>query len=145
MGNGEFTKFVNNKLLTEEAKEVSVSLTKNIIDILREYVISEYDVSEDEKAQILNNMKIGLEEHDKGILKNGPRFIATSTYKEGEDDNVPVEIVIEIVTEKIGAKQSEEPAEVPSEPAPEEIEGEEETEEVEESFAKFADKKMEKK
>ena len=115
---GEFIKFVNDKKLrTEEEKQVSANLTKNIIDIIRDYVISEYDISEDEKSQVLNNMKLGLEEHDKGVLKKGPKFVATSSYSESQGNEVPVEIVIEIVTEKIGQKQTEEPAEAPEEPA----------------------------
>lgn len=113
MAKGEFKDFVNQKLLKEESKQVSVQLTKNIIDIIRDYVVTEYDISEDEKSQILSNMKIGLEEHDKGVLKKGPKFVATSKYNETEDKEVPVEIVIEIVTEKIGQKQTEEPAEGP--------------------------------
>ena len=112
---GAFTDFVNQKL-NEEAKKVSSNLLKNIIDVLKEYIVTEYDLTEDEKMQIINNMQIGVEEHDKGILKKGPRFIATSNYDEGEGKSVPVEIVIEIVTDKIGQKQEVEPAEEPAVP-----------------------------
>jgi len=112
---GAFKDFVNQKL-NEEAKKVSSNLLKNIIDVLKEYIATEYDLTEDEKMQIINNMQIGVEEHDKGILKKGPRFIATSNYDEGEGKSVPVEIVIEIVTDKIGQKQEVAPAEEPSVP-----------------------------
>ena len=139
---GEFSTFANDKLLTEESKEVSVSLTKNIIDILREYVISEYDLSEDEKSQILNNMKIGLEEHDKGVLKNGPRFVASSVYSESEGDSTPVEITIEIVTEKIGQKSEVEPAEDMPSDLDAEMPEDEPTDELEESFQEFKNKKI---
>lgn len=112
---GAFKDFVNQKL-NEEAKKVSSNLLKNIIDVLKEYIVTEYDLTEDEKMQIINNMQIGVEEHDKGILKKGPRFVASSNYDEGEGKSVPVEIVIEIVTDKIGQKQEVEPAEEPDVP-----------------------------
>jgi len=103
---GQFTEFVNKKLLKEEAKKVSTNLLKNVIDVIKEYVITEFDLSEDEKMQIINNMKINVEEHGKGVLKNSPKFLASSTYNESEGNSTPVAISIEIVTEKIG-KQSE--------------------------------------
>lgn len=106
---GAFTEFVKQKL-DEEAKKVSSVLLKNIIDVIKEYIMTEYDLTEDEKMDIINNMEIGVEEHDRGILKKGPRFIATSNYDEGEGKKVPVEITVEIVTEKIGQKQEVEPA-----------------------------------
>ena len=112
---GAFKDFVNKKL-NEESKKVSSNLLKNIIDVLKEYIVTEYDLTEDEKMQIINNMHIGVEEHDRGILKKGPKFVAASSYDEGEGKSVPVEIVIEIVTEKIGQKQEVEPAEEPTIP-----------------------------
>ena len=113
---GAFKDFVKQKLDEQEAKKVSSNLLKNIIDVIKEYVVTEYDLTEDEKMQIINNMQIGVEEHDKGILKKGPRFIASSNYDEGEGKSVPVEIVIEIITDKIGQKQEVEPAEEPAVP-----------------------------
>jgi len=107
---GKFTEFVNQKLLKEEAKKVSTNLLKNIIDVMKEYVTTEYDLSEDEKMQIINNMEISVEEHGKGILTNSPKFVATSKYNESEGKSTPVEITIEIVTEKIGRKSEVEPA-----------------------------------
>jgi len=98
---GLFTEFVKQKL-EEDVKKVSSNLLKNIIDVIKEYVVTEFDLSEDEKMQIINNMEIGVERHDKGILKNSPRFLATSEYNESEGESTKVEIVIEIVTEKIG-------------------------------------------
>jgi len=127
---GAFTDFVNQKM-NEEAKKVSSNLLKNIIDVLKEYIVTEYDLTEDEKMQIINNMQIGVEEHDKGILKKGPRFIATSNYDEGEGKSVPVEIVIEIVTDKIGQKQEVEPAEEPA--VPDEVTEEPDEESTEDS------------
>jgi hypothetical protein len=112
---GAFTKFVQDKL-NEEAKKVSSNLLKNIIDVLKEYIVTEYDLTEDEKMQIINNMQIGVEEHDKGILKKGPRFVASSKYDEGEGKSIPVEIIIEVVTNKIGQKHEVEPAEEPEMP-----------------------------
>lgn len=123
---GAFKDFVKNKL-NEEAKKISSNLLKNIIDVTKEYILTEYDLSEDEKMQIINNMQLGVEEHDRGILKKGPKFVIASTYDGGEGKKVPVEIVIEIVTEKIGQKQQAEPAEEPEMPAEEmPEEGEEE-------------------
>jgi hypothetical protein len=124
---GAFKDFVNNKL-NEEARKVSSNLLKNIIDVLKEYIATEFDLTEDEKMQIINNMEIGVEDHDKGILNKGPRFIASSNYDQGEGKQVPVEIVIEIVTEKIGQKQEVEPAESPD--VPDEVADEESSEEV---------------
>jgi hypothetical protein len=113
---GEFTQFVNEKLLKEETKQVSANLTKNIIDILREYVVSEYDISDDEKSQILNNLKISIEEHDRGVGGKGPKFTASSFYSEGEGIKVPVELSIEIVTESMGkGADTEEPSVEPKE------------------------------
>jgi len=112
---GAFTDFVKQKL-NEDVKKVSSNLLKNIIDVIKEYVVTEYDLSDDEKMQIINNMEIGIEEHDKGVVGKGPRFIATSNYNESEGESTPVEIVIEIVTEKIGQKDSVEPAEEPDIP-----------------------------
>jgi hypothetical protein len=123
---GQFTEFVKRKL-EEDTKKVSSNLLKNIIDVIKEYVITEYDLSEDEKMQIINNMEIGVETHDRGVLKNGPRFIATSKYNESEGKSTPVEINIEIVTEKIGDGNMESP----DEPA-EDISDESPTEETEE-------------
>jgi hypothetical protein len=114
---GAFKEFVNKKL-NEETKQVSSNLIKNIIDVIKEYVVTEYDLSEDNKMDIINNMEIGVEEHDKGILKKGPRFIASSNYDGGEGKQIPVEIIIELVTQKIGKKQevdSAEEFEVPEE------------------------------
>lgn len=109
---GAFINFVNEKLkINEEVKKVSSTLLKNVIDILKEYILTEYDLSEDQKLQIVNNMDIGVEEHDKGILTKGPRFLASSYYDEGEGKKVPVEITVEIVTEKIGQKQGSESSE----------------------------------
>jgi hypothetical protein len=109
---GKFAEFVKSKMIVEqETRKVSSNLLKNIIDILKEYIATEYDLTEDEKMQIINNMEIGVENHDKGILKNGPRFIASSNYDQGQGKSVPVEIVVEIVTEKIGQKQEVLPAE----------------------------------
>jgi len=133
---GAFTDFVNQKLNEQEAKKVSSTLLKNIIDVIKEYVITEYDLTEDEKMQIVNNMQIGIEEHDKGVLKKGPRFVATSKYDEGEGKSVPVEIVIEVITDKIGQKQEVEPAEEPSVP---EGEGEEAPEAPEEESTSGSD------
>lgn len=111
---GAFKEFVNQKLAQiineQESKKVSSNLLKNVIDVLKEFIITEYDLTEDEKMQIVNNMKIEVESHDKGILKDGPKFVATSNYDEGEGKSVPVEITIEIVTEKMGQKQEVEPA-----------------------------------
>jgi hypothetical protein len=111
-----FKEFVNKKLNKttineQQSKKVSSNLLKNIIDVLKEFIVTEYDLSEDAKMQIVNNMKIEIESHDKGVSKDGPKFIATSNYDEGEGKTVPVEIYVEIVTEKIGQKQSVDPAE----------------------------------
>jgi hypothetical protein len=118
-----FKDFVSSKL-NEEAKKISSNLLKNLIDILRDYVSSEFDLSEDQKIQIINNMKISLEEHDRGVIKKGPKFVATSTYNETEDKETQVEIVVEIVTEKMGKKQDVEAAEEPM-MSPEDISPEE--------------------
>jgi len=101
---GLFTEFVKSKLEEQNAKKVSSNLLKNIIDVLKEYVLTEFDLSDDEKMQIINNLQIGVEEHNEGVLKNGPRFIATSNYDESEGEKVTVEIKIDIVTEKIEKK-----------------------------------------
>lgn len=125
---GAFTDFVRNKLEENESKKVSSNLLKNIIDVIKEYIVTEFDLSEDEKMQVINNMEIGVETHEKGVLKNSPRFVATSKYDESEGDAVPVEIMVEISTEKIGGKAEVEPAEEPSMPDDEEFDmgGEEE-------------------
>jgi len=107
---GQFTEFVNKKLLKEEAKKVSTNLLKNIIDVVKEYVVTEFDLSEDEKMQIINNMEISVEEHGQGVLKNSPKFLASSKYNESEGESVPVEISIAIVTEKLGGASEVEPA-----------------------------------
>ena len=82
-------------------------------------------MSDDEKMQIINNLQIGVEEHNEGALKNGPRFIATSNYDESEGEKIAVEIKIDIVTEKIGKKSEmnepdESSEEIPDE-APDEV------------------------
>jgi len=107
---GQFTEFVNKKLLKEEAKKVSTNLLKNIIDVVKEYVVTEFDLSEDEKMQIINNMEISVEEHGQGVLKNSPKFLTTSNYNESEGETTPVEISIAIVTEKLGGASEVEPA-----------------------------------
>ena len=54
---GQFTEFVKQKLEEDtSAKQVSSNLLKNIIDVIKEYVVTEFDLSEDEKMQIINNM-----------------------------------------------------------------------------------------
>jgi len=126
---GLFTEFVKKKL-EEDVKKVSSNLLKNIIDVIKEYVVTEFDLSEDEKMQIINNMEIGVEKHDKGILKNSPRFLATSKYNESEGEATAVEIVIEIVTEKVGNQSDMEPSDEPiddidTDEAPDETGGEE--------------------
>jgi len=114
---------LGNKILKEETKKVSSNLLKNIIDVIKEYVVTEFDLSEDEKMQVINNMEIGVESHDKGVLKGSPRFIATSTYNESEGESVPVEIFVEISTEKLGGQSEVEPSEEPD--IPEDVGGEE--------------------
>ena len=111
---GLFTEFVKKKL-EEDVKKVSSNLLKNIIDVIKEYVVTEFDLSEDEKMQIINNMEIGVEEHGQGVLKNSPKFVASSKYNESEGESVPVEISIAIVTEKLGGSSEVEPAEEPDE------------------------------
>jgi len=111
---GAFTDFVRNKLEENESKKVSSNLLKNIIDVIKEYIVTEFDLSEDEKMQVINNMEIGVETHEKGVLKNSPRFVATSKYDESEGDAVPVEIMVEISTEKIGGNDEVEPTKEPS-------------------------------
>lgn len=124
---GAFTDFVRNKLEENESKKVSSNLLKNIIDVIKEYIVTEFDLSEDEKMQVINNMEIGVETHDKGVLKNSPKFVATSNYNESEGESVPVEIMVNISTEKIGGKAEVEPAEETSIPDDEEFDvGEEE-------------------
>lgn len=81
-------------------EEVSGNLLKNLIDILHDYVNSEFMVSDDEKNQIINNMKIKLDKHNKGVWKKGPRFVATSEFVKDDTNKRDVEIGIEIVTEK---------------------------------------------
>ena len=127
---GLFTEFVKSKL-EENVKKVSSNFLKNIIDVIKEYVITEFDLSEDEKMQIINNMEIGVEEHNSGVLKNGPRFVASSKYNESEGEALPVEIVVEIVTEKIGGTSKMDSADEPmddvdTDEAPAEEAGEEE-------------------
>ena len=121
---GRFTDFVKQKLEEDDSgvKKVSSNLLKNIIDVLKEYVVTEYDLSEDEKMQIINNMEIGVVEHGEGVLKNSPKFIASSKYNETEGNAVPVEITVSLVTEKIGEKEEMEPAEPSEEENDEEIE-----------------------
>lgn len=125
---GQFTEFVNQKLLKEEAKKVSSNLLKNVIDVVKEYVSTEFtELSEDEKMQIINNMEIGVEENGKGVLKKSPRFVASSSYNEKEGKSTPVEITVELVTEKLGGGSAEEsPAEEPEESEAPEVGGEEE-------------------
>lgn len=127
---GAFTDFVRMKL-EEDTKKVSSNLLKNVIDVIKEYIVTEFDLSEDEKMQVINNMEIGIETHDRGVLNGSPKFVATSNYNETEGETVPVEIVLEISTEKIGGKSEVEPAgdiDVPDEEGlePEEETGEEE-------------------
>lgn len=117
-----FTDFITNKnKLTEEAKKVSTALLKNLIDIINDYVVTEYDISDTQKKQIVDNMKVAMEEHNKGVVKRGPRFMATSYYDASDTETEEVEISIEIVTEKMGKKKNEE-----LEQMPEPIEGTEE-------------------
>ncbi|MFW6272625.1 MAG: hypothetical protein ACOC2U_02455 [bacterium] len=125
MASGEFINFVRTKL-EEDTKQVSSNLLKNIIDVIKEYVATEYDLSEDEKMQIINNMEVGIEEHDSGVLKNGPRFIATSIYSESEGESVPVEIKVEITTEKLGGQSEVKSAEEPSDLTDVDLDSEEE-------------------
>lgn len=108
---GAFTDFVRSKLEENESKKVSSNLLKNIIDVIKEYIVTEFDLSEDEKMQVINNMEIGVETHERGVLKNSPKFVANSNYNESEGESVPVEIMVEISTEKIGGKSEVEPAE----------------------------------
>lgn len=110
---GKFTDFVKQKLDESESKKVSSNLMKNIIDVIKEYVVTEFDLSEDEKMQIVNNMEIGVEPHGQGVLKDSPKFIALSKYNESEGESVPVEIVVSIVTEKLGGSSKVEPVEEP--------------------------------
>ncbi|MFW6174079.1 MAG: hypothetical protein ACOC5T_10070 [Elusimicrobiota bacterium] len=113
---GKFTQFVKQKLEESESKKVSSNLLKNIIDVIKEYIVTEFDLSEDEKMQIINNMEIGVETHEQGFLKNSPKFVAISKYNESEGESVPVEIVIDIVTEKLGGSSEVEPVEEPDIP-----------------------------
>lgn len=99
----KFQEFLTKKRLEEEeSMRISSNLLKNLIDILRVYVMTEYELSEDEKDQIVDNMKVSLGQHSKGALGKGPRFVATSFYNESEGQTTPVEITIEVITEKIG-------------------------------------------
>lgn len=117
---GAFTEFVRSKLEENESKKVSSNLLKNIIDVIKEYIITEFDLSEDEKMEVINNMEIGVETHEKGVLKGSPKFVASSKYNESEGDVVPVEIIVEISTEKLGGSSEVEPAEEPTDFADEE-------------------------
>jgi len=134
---GAFKEFANEKLLKEEEKQVSGNLLKNLIDILHDYIGSEFDLSDDAKTQIINNIKIGLEKQEKG-----PRFIGTSYYLDGEGEKSPVEIVIDISTEKLGGNGGNKINKPSVEPEPDEEPETTEEEYVEESFNEFKTKKL---
>lgn len=86
-----FKDFVKQKL-NEDAKKVSSNLIKNVIDIAKEYINTEFECSEDAKLQLINGMKISVEQ--------GPKFVITSEYDESEDKTVQVTINIDITHTK---------------------------------------------
>jgi hypothetical protein len=140
---GEFKNFINEKILSEQ-KQVSGNLLKNLIDIIRDFVHSEYEtLSDDIKNQIINNMKISIEDSD-----NGSKFVASSHYVEGEGEKTPIDITIDITSTYSGGQE-----ETPAETNPEEViddtavdpeaEAEKDTkEEVEETFTEFKNNKL---
>ena len=118
---GAFTDFVNKKMIEEDAKKVSSNLMKNIIDVAKEFISTEFDVSEDAKMQIINGMQIAVEQ--------GPKFVITSEYDESDEKTIPVSITIEITSDKSGESEGTEGGENAPVEAPE-GEGTEQTTEV---------------
>lgn len=93
---------------TEESGEesngaISTGLMKNLIDIINEYVVSEYKLPDDAKSEIVKNMKVKVEQHDQGVVDNSPKFVAISYYtKDGDKKNVKIEVPI--ITEELGGR-----------------------------------------
>ena len=144
-----FSEFKKQKILAEEKKQVSVSLMRNLMDILKDYVSSEFKVSSDDRAKILSNMKISQE-----ATADGRVFNANSFYMEDDETRKDVGITIEIRTTAeteddeptIEEPSSEETPEIEDEETGEtgddEKEVEEEYEEFTESFTEFKNKKL---
>ena len=136
-----FKEFAERKQRLVEEEEVSVSLLRNLMDILRDFVESETKVSEDDQKQIIKNMKVSQES-----VNGGKTFTATSFYMEDDETKKEIEIKVEISSNIEAGDIEEEPVE--AEPEPEEVEAEveggeeEEDEEVPESFEKFKEGKI---
>jgi hypothetical protein len=90
--------FMDKKL--EESVDVSGNLLKNLIQLIGDYVNSEYMISDDEKKELIDNLKIRAESHNKGVWEKGPKFVATSIYKKDGKINQNIEILVEITTTK---------------------------------------------
>jgi len=138
---GKFTDFITEKKRLEESQGVSGNLLKNLIDILHDFVQSEFDLSDDAKGQIISNMKISMEDIDKGS-----KFVAESYYIEGENEKKPVSIDIGITSDQADAKDGEltEPVADPEE-TEEAFDNDEdvvEDEEFNETFQDFKNKKI---
>lgn len=140
-----FTKFVEEKKRLEESRKVSVSLMKNLMDLLRDYVDSELSLSSDERTQVVSNMKIEQLGED-----GNKTFEASSFYMENDEIKKEINITIEITSDMFVETLDggmDEPMDLPDEegeeePTDEEETEEEEEEEVPESFTEFRNKKL---
>ena len=79
-------------------KAVPSTMIKNLVEVVNDYVRTQYELSRDEKSEIINNMKVSV--GDFSPDKKGLRVVATSRFTENGTDKKDVEIVLDVRTEK---------------------------------------------
>ena len=117
---GKFKEFIENKLnenkINENTKSVSSNLLKNVIDVIKEFILTELELTEDQKMNITNNMEIAIETHNKGVGNNSPKFIIKSKYEGNEGKQINVQFSLDIIIDKMGKKENIETTEENQEP-----------------------------
>ncbi len=75
---------------------VPAGMIKNFVDIINDYVRSQYKITNEEKNEIIKNMQISVGEFEPENA--GLKVVGNSMYVTGQKEKKPVEIVLEMVT-----------------------------------------------